>query len=203
MKPAPPRRRQGDGSRRPSAFTAQSSDPHRCDELPTGVDECVFDYGVNSGVGRAKKVLQRLVGVKDDGALGPLTMAAVARRDPAALINAIESGCVSCARFDLAGVRARLDIARCQGARLRAAARQAGSAVGAGFDHRAGRQGRGAAAAGAQGLRAAWRQDRRRRGTAGGVGAWTWLSAHPLQAGALVVAGIVLIAGRSPRSTPP
>jgi lysozyme family protein len=29
----------------------------RCDELPAGIDYCVFDYGVNSGIGRAGKVL--------------------------------------------------------------------------------------------------------------------------------------------------
>jgi lysozyme family protein len=29
-----------------------------CDHLPAGVDYCVFDYGVNSGIGRAGKVLK-------------------------------------------------------------------------------------------------------------------------------------------------
>jgi lysozyme family protein len=61
----------------------------RCDELPAGVDYAVFDYGVNSGTGRAAKVLQRVCGVKDDGALGPLTMAAVARQESKALIRAV------------------------------------------------------------------------------------------------------------------
>ena len=42
----------------------------RCDELPAGVDYCVFDYGVNSGIGRAPKVLQRVVGIDDDGEWG-------------------------------------------------------------------------------------------------------------------------------------
>jgi lysozyme family protein len=64
-------------------------DALRCDELPAGVDYAVFDYGVNSGVGRAAKVLQRVCGVKDDGVLGPLTMAAVARQESKALIHAI------------------------------------------------------------------------------------------------------------------
>src|SRR5712691_4793819 len=31
----------------------------RCDDLPAGVDYAVFDYGVNSGIGRAGKVLRR------------------------------------------------------------------------------------------------------------------------------------------------
>ena len=64
-------------------------DAQRCDELPAGVDYAVFDYGVNSGIGRSKKVLQRVVGVTADGVLGPLTMQAVAARDPAKIVTAI------------------------------------------------------------------------------------------------------------------
>lgn len=33
-----------------------------CDALPAGVDYCIFDYGVNSGVGRARKVLNKYAG---------------------------------------------------------------------------------------------------------------------------------------------
>lgn len=36
-----------------------------CDNLPSGVDYTVFDYGVNSGVGRAKKVLAQFAAIKD------------------------------------------------------------------------------------------------------------------------------------------
>ncbi len=36
-----------------------------CDGLPPGVDYAVFDYGVNSGVGRAGKVLRRVLGLSD------------------------------------------------------------------------------------------------------------------------------------------
>jgi lysozyme family protein len=61
----------------------------RYDDLPVGLDYAVFDYGVNSGIGRAAKVLQRLVSVPDDGIVGPLTIAAVRGRDPKALIAAI------------------------------------------------------------------------------------------------------------------
>jgi lysozyme family protein len=64
-------------------------DAQRCDELPSGVDYTVFDYGVNSGIGRAKKVLQRVVGVTDDGELGPITMRAVAAHDPQTIITAV------------------------------------------------------------------------------------------------------------------
>lgn len=57
------------------------------DELPAGVDYCVFDAAVNSGPGRAIKWLQQAVGVAQDGALGPKTLAAVKAVDPTALIK--------------------------------------------------------------------------------------------------------------------
>src|SRR5690606_35625470 len=41
--------------------------PPRCPELPAGVDAAIYDYSVNSGIGRSRKVLQRLVGVTADG----------------------------------------------------------------------------------------------------------------------------------------
>jgi lysozyme family protein len=72
-----------------SIYRAKYWDAQRCDDLPTGVDYAVFDYGVNSGIGRAKKVLQRVVGVKADGALGPATMRAIAAHDPKYIIGAI------------------------------------------------------------------------------------------------------------------
>lgn len=47
------------------------------DILPVGLDYAAFDFGVNSGPARAVKVLQRLVGVPEDGNAGPQTLAAV------------------------------------------------------------------------------------------------------------------------------
>lgn len=41
-------------------------DAQRCDELPAGVDYSMFDYGVNSGIGRSSKVLRRVVGLPDN-----------------------------------------------------------------------------------------------------------------------------------------
>ena len=61
----------------------------RCDELPSGVDYAVFDYGVNSGIGRAAKVLQRLVGAGVDGEIGPETIGATLRVDPKTLVGQI------------------------------------------------------------------------------------------------------------------
>lgn len=46
------------------------------DLLPSGVDFAVFDYAVNSGVSRAAKTLQAVVGVTQDGVIGPATIQA-------------------------------------------------------------------------------------------------------------------------------
>ena len=57
------------------------------DALPSGVDYCVFDTAVNSGAGRAIKLLQRAVGVTQDGLLGPNSLAAILVSDVGSLID--------------------------------------------------------------------------------------------------------------------
>ena len=57
------------------------------DNLPSGVDYCVFDAAVNSGAGRASRWLQTAVGVEPDGSLGPKTFAAVEILHPKLLIS--------------------------------------------------------------------------------------------------------------------
>ena len=44
------------------------------DDLPAGLDLCVFDFGVNAGTGRAAKYLQTLIGTVADGGIGPNTL---------------------------------------------------------------------------------------------------------------------------------
>ncbi|AYO83646.1 glycoside hydrolase family 108 protein [Methylobacterium brachiatum] len=61
----------------------------RGDELPSGIDYCVFDFAVNSGKGRAIPSLQRALSVADDGKLGPLTLAAAASKDAGQTIERI------------------------------------------------------------------------------------------------------------------
>ena len=58
-------------------YKAKYWDMVQGDRLPHGVDMCVFDCAVNSGVKRASKLLQRAVGVDDDGVIGRATIAAV------------------------------------------------------------------------------------------------------------------------------
>lgn len=62
-------------------YKKQYWDRCRCDDLPAGVDYAVFDFAVNAGTGQAAKFLQRAVGTKDDGAIGPGTLAAVSNHD--------------------------------------------------------------------------------------------------------------------------
>ena len=57
------------------------------DELPSGVDFCVFDWAVNSGPGRAAKALQKIVMVSQDGAIGPKTLIAVSEMTPTEIIE--------------------------------------------------------------------------------------------------------------------
>ena len=44
------------------------------DELPSGVDISVADFGVNSGPGTAVMKLQRVIGASQDGSVGPQTI---------------------------------------------------------------------------------------------------------------------------------
>ena len=50
------------------------------DDLPKGLDLCVFDFAVNAGPSRAVKYLQKMVGATEDGHIGPKTLASVAKR---------------------------------------------------------------------------------------------------------------------------
>lgn len=63
-------------------------DAVRGDDLPSGVDLCVFDCAVNAGVGRASKFLQQAVGVNADGQIGPMTIAAVTAKPADEVIDA-------------------------------------------------------------------------------------------------------------------
>jgi lysozyme family protein len=57
------------------------------DQLPVGVDYCLFDCAVNSGPSQAVKFLQRALNVVVDGVLGQQTIAAASQRDASELIE--------------------------------------------------------------------------------------------------------------------
>lgn len=52
----------------------------RCDDIGAPLDEFLFDYAVNSGVGRAAVALQEAVGALRDGRIGPRTIDALKAR---------------------------------------------------------------------------------------------------------------------------
>ena len=56
------------------------------DDLPAGLDYCVFDAAINSGPGRAAKWLQEVAGVKADGSIGPATLKAIDAFSPLEII---------------------------------------------------------------------------------------------------------------------
>lgn len=57
-----------------------------CDGFPIGVDYLYFDMAVNAGPYRAAVMLQRALGVIDDGRIGPVTLEAIKSVDPKMLI---------------------------------------------------------------------------------------------------------------------
>lgn len=61
----------------------------KADALPAGLDLSVFDLAVNSGPDRAARLLQRALGMPEDGRVGPRTLAAAASCDPAATVRAL------------------------------------------------------------------------------------------------------------------
>src|SRR5690606_27934268 len=71
-------------------YKAQYWDALRCDLMPGGVDYAVFDYGVNSGVARAGRVLRRVAGLNDgSSSVTADVLAALAREDAAGIIVAV------------------------------------------------------------------------------------------------------------------
>jgi len=59
----------------------------RGDDLPSGLDFATFDWAVNSGTGRPAKVIQRYISAKQDGAIGPRSLALVAENNPSDMIQ--------------------------------------------------------------------------------------------------------------------
>lgn len=57
-------------------------DKLRCDELSFEVAVILFDMGVNSGISRAVRILQKTVGSTQDGIIGPQTIKMANKSDP-------------------------------------------------------------------------------------------------------------------------
>lgn len=50
---------------------------YQCEKMPSAIAYQFFDAAVNHGLGNASRMLQRAVGVADDGVIGNMTLAAV------------------------------------------------------------------------------------------------------------------------------
>lgn len=61
-------------------------DKIRGDELPPRLATEVFDLAYNSGPDRARRILQRALGVAEDGVFGPATMGAIGEQSEDRLI---------------------------------------------------------------------------------------------------------------------
>lgn len=55
--------------------------PLNCDALPWPVALILFDHGVNAGIRRAGRMLQHVLGIGEDGIIGPETVAAAMKAD--------------------------------------------------------------------------------------------------------------------------
>jgi lysozyme family protein len=63
-------------------YKAKYWDTIKGDDLPMGVDYAVFDFAINSGPSRAAKTLQQVLGVAQDGQIGPATLDALEEANP-------------------------------------------------------------------------------------------------------------------------
>lgn len=67
-------------------------DALRCSELPAGIDDSVFDYGVNSGIGRSGRVLRKILGLStNDWHVTDAVMAELSKHDRASVVSAINA----------------------------------------------------------------------------------------------------------------
>jgi len=63
--------------------------PLNASNLPHGVDFALFQFGVNVGTGKAARIFQGILGVPQDGIIGPKTIAAAKRLDPVQLTDQV------------------------------------------------------------------------------------------------------------------
>lgn len=183
-----------------SIYRAKYWAAQRCDELPPGVDDSIFDYGVNSGIGRSGKVLRRVVGLPDNtSVVTDEVLKAVAKRDAKAIVVAINDerlrflkGLKTWPVFGagwsrrVAEVKAfSLSLAeRSVAARPQVAAAPAATAAPA----------KGVVPP-PKGLKGLVTKGIPAGGAAGGIGFWEWIAAHPYESGAIVLLSAGAIGG--------
>jgi len=70
-------------------YRTQFWDRDQCDIVPAGLDLMLFDFGVNAGEQRPIPMLQWVLGVDDDGIIGPKTLDAIKAWSPQDLIGTV------------------------------------------------------------------------------------------------------------------
>lgn len=61
------------------------------DDLPSGIDAFIMDYGVNSGPSRAVIHLQEILKVGQDGKVGPITIEAARKANAASVVDQLSA----------------------------------------------------------------------------------------------------------------
>jgi lysozyme family protein len=69
-------------------YRAKYWNPMQCGDLPDGIDLEVFDFGVNAGIRTSVKMLQLVIGVTQDGSVGPITLNAAKAANARSVIQA-------------------------------------------------------------------------------------------------------------------
>lgn len=170
----------------------------RCDDLPAGVDYSVFDYGVNSGVGRSGKVLRRVVGMPDTTHVVTYeVLRAVAKRDPKALVVAINDERLAFLKrlktWPVFGNGWGARVAAVRSVSMRMAAQQAPAP--SIIPDATPVPGKGVVPAPAAAKKVIVGSGTAAPVAAGGT-SWAWIAAHPFEAAA-IGGGVVLIVGGS------
>ncbi|MDI3469810.1 MAG: hypothetical protein OJF62_001873 [Pseudolabrys sp.] len=173
-------------------------DAQRCDDLPAGVDYSVFDYGVNSGIGRSGKVLRRVIGLPDTThVVTDEVLRAVAKRDPKALVSAINDERLAFLKllktWPVFGKGWRARVAAVKSVSLRMVAQQAPAP--SVVPDAAPVPGKGVVPAPTAAKKVIMGTGTAAPVAAGG-GFWDWIAAHPFQTAALGC-GVVLVVGGS------
>lgn len=65
--------------------------PAGCDMVPEQIKFPLFDLSVNSGPGRAARLLQRAVGAEEDGSVGPKTVMSVLNMPPDKVLRRLDA----------------------------------------------------------------------------------------------------------------
>lgn len=178
-------------------YDAKYWDAQRCDDLPSGVDDSIFDYGVNSGIGRSGKVLRRVLGMPDNtSVVNDAVLIEVAKRDAKALIVAINDERLrflqNLKTWGVFGAGWGRRVAEVKTFSLQLAAAKPAPTLAPPSETQPAGKGMVPAPTGTKAIIKAGAPS---AGAAAGVNWQDWVAAHPWETGAIVAGGVVVIGG--------